>query len=306
LIKALRPKQWTKNGLLFAALIFSGNFVDPDLALRAFLGFTAFCLVSSSGYVLNDTLDREADRQHPKKRHRPIASGIVAPWMALILMVIAFSTGLALAASLSWWFLAIAVLYLVTTLSYSFVFKHMVILDVMFISAGFVWRAIAGAVVIDVKVSAWFFLCAAFLALFIGFNKRRAELTELGDGAGTRRNLAEYSTTMLDQLQAIVTGPVVLCYALYTVLGANTPWMVVTVPVVLYGIFRFVYLVDKKGEGAAPDETLVRDAPLLLTVVVYVLMAGSVIQLDALGLLPDVDEIAIPPRPPGWEPPVAP
>lgn len=277
-LKQLRPTQWTKNGLLFAALVFSGEFEALQGWLLAGAGFVAFCLVSSSGYIFNDYLDREADRRHPRKRHRPIASGALPGSVAVAQMIVVLAAGMAIA----WWvspaFMLIAALYLATTLSYSLFFKHVVILDVMFLSAGFVWRAIAGAVAIAVDVSPWLFVCTAFLALFFGFHKRRAELINLGEAVGTRRNLAEYSPQMLDQFQAIVTGNVVLSYALYTILG-TTPWMAVTLPYVLYAIFRYIYLVDQKGEGEAPDEALVRDAPILVTAVLFILTAMAVLAL---------------------------
>ena len=284
-LKQLRPKQWTKNSFLFAALVFSGRFLDLHSVGRALIGFGAFCLLSSSGYVLNDYLDREADRKHPRKRHRPIASGALPVPAAVVLMLVAFAGGVALSATLGWPFLAIAVTYLATTLSYSFYFKHVVILDVMFLGSGFVWRAIAGAIAIEVGVSPWLFLCTAFLALFLGFNKRRAELLQIGADGGTRKNLADYSPKMLEQYQSIVTGATVLCYALYTVLG-ETAWMTTTIPFVLYGIFRYIYLVDRHGEGGAPDETILRDTPLLLTVLLYGAVAVGVMLGHKFGSLP--------------------
>lgn len=274
--KALRVKQWAKNGLLFAALLFSGKFLEVPAILDALVGFFAFSFVASAGYIFNDTLDREADRNHPKKRHRPIASGALPVPAAIGELVVVGGLGVALAWMISPWFLGITVAYLVETLSYSFFFKHMVIIDVMMIASGFVLRAIAGAIAIDVAVSPWFFLCTAFLALFIGFNKRRAELVQLGDGQGTRKNLQEYTPSLLREFQAIVTSNVVVSYALYAVLG-DRPWMVVTIPFVLYVIFRYIYLVEVKGEGGAPEDTLLGDAPILATTVLYVLSVMAVL-----------------------------
>lgn len=277
-IKQLRPKQWAKNVFLLAALLFSRSFFDPQALLHVAMGVAAFCLVSSSGYVLNDLLDREADRLHPKKRFRPIASGALPVPLAIVELLVAASVGLSLAYAVSPLFLAITLCYLTTTLSYSWFFKHIVILDVMFLASGFVWRAVAGAVAIGVDVSPWLFVCTAFLALFFGFNKRRGELLALGDKKGTRKNLADYSPAMLEQFQAIVTGNVVLSYALYTILSEDTSkWMVVTLPYVLYGIFRYVYLIDQEGAGDAPDETLLSDKPLLVTGVLYALTAAGVL-----------------------------
>lgn len=275
LVRALRPHQWAKNVLLFGALVASGEFTNPRAIWHVVIGFAAFSLIASAGYLFNDYLDREADRLHPRKRHRPIASGALPGGLALVEMVVCLAAGIALASSLSPLFLGIALAYLATTLSYTFVFKHRVILDVMFLAAGFVWRAVAGAIAIEVAVSPWMFICTAFLALFFGFHKRRAELVKLGD-SGTRKNLAEYSMPMLDQFQAIVTGNVVLSYALYSVLG-NTPWMALTLPYVLYAVFRYIYLVDQKGEGEAPDEALFKDAPILITAILFLVTAMAVL-----------------------------
>ncbi len=282
-IEQLRPKQWAKQVFLVPALVFSGRFLHPESLLRVTIGIAAFSLLASGGYILNDYLDREADRRHPTKRFRPIASGDLPTTSAFVLMGLVVIGG----SLLGWWlsptFLLIAYIYLFTTLSYSFYFKHRVILDVMFLAAGFVWRVIAGAVAIEVRVSPWLFLCAAFLALFLGFNKRRGELIKLGE-RGTRKNLEHYSREMLVELQAIVTASVVICYALYTVQGPNT-WMVLTIPFVLYGVFRYVYLVDKGG-GDAPDELVFSDWPFALNGVLYGLVALVVIYADQAGWLP--------------------
>lgn len=287
-IAQLRPKQWAKNALLFAALVFSGEFLVPESVFNAFAGFAAFSLMASSGYVFNDYLDREADRKHPKKKHRPIASGALPERFAVGLMLVVLGAGVALAWWVGPWFLGIGLLYLATTLSYSYYFKHLVILDVMFLASGFVWRVVAGALAIQVHVSAWLFLCTAFLALFLGFNKRRAELRELGGRSGTRRNLVEYNERMLQEFQSIVTANTVLSYALYAVLGAPSAWMVLTVPFVLYVIFRYIYLVEQKGEGGAPDETLLSDVPILVSTAMFGVIAAGVILGERWEMLPSV------------------
>lgn len=278
--KALRVKQWAKNGLLFAALLFSGKFLDVSAIAEASLGFLAFSLVASAGYVFNDTLDREADRHHPKKRHRPIASGALPVQLAVAELIVVGAAGLGLAWAISPLFLGITIAYLVNTLTYSFFFKHVVIIDVMMIATGFVFRAIAGAIAIDVAASPWFFLCTAFLALFIGFNKRRAELVALGERTETRKNLQDYTPNLLREFQAIVTSNVVVSYALYAVLGERQ-WMVVTVPFVLYVIFRYIYLVEVKGEGGAPEDTLLSDLPILVTTGLYVASVMAVLLFTA-------------------------
>ncbi len=287
MIKALRPKQWTKNGLVFAALIFAYEFDKPSAWILAAGAFAAFCLVSSMGYVVNDIRDREVDARHPRKCKRPIASGALpVPW-AIGTAVAVGSLGLIVAATLGWKMLLVTVLYFTTTMTYSFFFKHVVILDVMMITVGFLWRAVAGAVVIDVHISPWLLLCAAFLALFLGFNKRRGEIALITDDdddpdteelAAVRPSLASYRPSMIAEFQSITSSGTVISYALYTVLGSPTPWLMLTMPFVLYGVFRYIYLVDR-GDGAAPDEILVRDKHILLTVVFYAATALTVLIL---------------------------
>jgi 4-hydroxybenzoate polyprenyltransferase len=297
-IQALRPKQWVKNILLFAALIFSLNFENPDMWLRTLMAFGAFCLLSSTGYIFNDIRDREADRLHPKKSKRPIAAGRLSVGAAQALMVVSFLGGCSLAYAVGQlsmdsglestgatpWFLFVALLYFATTLSYSLIFKNIVILDVMFIAAGFVWRAAAGAVAIQVQISAWLLVCTVFLSLFLGFNKRRGELSLMRDqAANTRKILTEYNAGLLLQIQGITTSGTIISYALYAVLGSpflpEQPWLLLTLPHVLYGVFRYMYLVEVKGEGGAPDETLLRDKPLLMTCAFYGLSVVAILAL---------------------------
>ena len=269
-IKAMRPKQWAKNVFLFAAIVFSLKFDDPTSIRQVIIAFFAFSFVSSSGYILNDARDIEVDKLHPKKKFRPLASGAVPLSVAYTEMVIIFLLGMGLAYYVDIKLLVITFTYFLTTMSYSLFFKNIVILDVMFIASGFLWRVIAGAIAIDVKISPWLITCTVFLALFLGFNKRRGELMALGD-SGTRKNLKEYSFEMLQEYQAITTSGAIISYALYTVLGPhNNPWLLVTLPYVLYGIFRYIYLINNKGEGDAPDETLLKDWPILLNGLLYV------------------------------------
>ncbi|MBX2804077.1 MAG: decaprenyl-phosphate phosphoribosyltransferase [Myxococcales bacterium] len=289
-VRQLRPKQWTKNVVFLSpALVFSGQFLQPEPVIELVIAIGAFSMLASAGYILNDLMDREADRNHPKKRFRPIASGALPVSLALVLFVACLVAGVAASLWLSVPFLAVALLYLTTTLSYSFYFKHVVILDVLVLSSGFVWRIIAGALAIEVAVSEWLFLCTVFVALFFGFNKRRAELINVGAASGTRKNLAEYSPQMLEQIQAIVTSATIITYLLYTVQGP-TPWMTLTIPFVLYGIFRYIYLIEQQGEGGAPDETLLRDPPMLVTGLLYLLVAVGVLLGNEVGLLPTLLE----------------
>ena len=269
-IKAMRPKQWAKNVFLFAAIVFSLRFDDPEAIQNIMIAFFAFSFVSSSGYILNDARDIEVDKLHPKKKHRPLASGAVSLPIAYTEMVVIFVLGMSLAYYVNINLLWITATYFVTTMSYSLFFKNFVILDVMFIASGFLWRVIAGAIAIDVKISPWLITCTAFLALFLGFNKRRGELMALGD-SGTRKNLKDYNLEMLQEYQAITTSGAIISYALYTVLGPhNNPWLLITMPYVLYGIFRYIYLINQRGEGDAPDETLLKDWPILINGFLYV------------------------------------
>lgn len=277
-LAALRPKQWSKQVLLLAAIVFASAFTDPKALVQVGLGIAAFSLLSSTGYIFNDYRDIDADRKHPKKRHRPLAAGEISARGAWVLMGLTFVVALALSWLVGLSFLVVALLYFATTMSYSTVFKHHVILDVMFLAACYIWRAVAGAVAIGVRISPWLLLCTAFLALFLGFNKRRGEIMLLeGKGAGTRKALAHYSPAMLTEFQAITTSGTIISYALYTVLGSPSPWLLLTLPYVLYGIFRYIYLIDQKGEGAAPDETLLRDKPTLLAGVLYMVTAVAVL-----------------------------
>lgn len=284
-IQALRMKQWIKNLLLFAALIFALKFKEVDMVINAVLAFFTFCMVSSAGYLYNDSRDKDADAQHPRKCKRPIASGRLPIPVAYVEMVLLLAAGFALAWSLSPMFAMVTFLYLCTTLSYTFYFKHHVILDVMFISAGFLWRAAAGAVAIGVTISPWLLTCTAFLTLFIGFNKRRSELGVMaGKGNATRKNLMHYTPELLVEFQAITTSGTVISYALYTVLGSPSQWLLLTLPHVLYGIFRYIFLVNNLEEGEEPADTLLRDMPLLATVVLYGITVVGILLVTRVGI----------------------
>ncbi len=287
-IQAMRPKQWAKQVFLFAALVFSMRFTDPDAWMKTIIGAAAFSMLSSTGYIFNDARDVEADRKHPTKRNRPIASGALPLSVAYALMVVLFTSGLLLAWSLSPAFLLVACLYFATTISYSFYFKHIVILDVMFLAACYLWRAAAGAVAIGVLISPWLLLCTAFISLFLGFNKRRGELLLMarsGTKGVTRKNLTQYTSELVVEFQAITTSGTIISYALYTVLGSPTPWTLLTLPYVLFGIFRYIYLVSVHNEGGAPDETLLKDRPILLTGVLYALTSVTILWLHLKDML---------------------
>lgn len=278
LLLALRPKQWTKNLLIFAGLVFTANRPHSSVDFGKALGaFAIFCLLSGCAYLLNDLQDVEADRQHPKKRLRPIASGDLSPTVAWAVFAIATPLTLFLA----WWcinpaFLLAASLYFLITLAYSFQLKHIALLDVLALASGFVLRAAAGALAIGVKISVWLLLCTLLLALFLGLTKRRSEIVALGDRPATRPILAEYSLPMLDQMINIVASACLMAYSLYTF---NSPtagkrhYLMATIPFVLYGLFRYLYLSHRKGMGEAPEAVLVEDKPLLINIVLYIITA---------------------------------
>lgn len=270
LLISMRPKQWTKNVLLFLGLIFARSLGDPTLVARASLAFVDFCLLAAVTYIVNDLADLEQDRQHPTKRKRPIASGRVSPSLATGAAVLLLVASLALAVGLGLPFALMALLYLVLTFSYSMRLKHMVIIDVLALAAGFVLRAAAGAVVIAVPISPWLYVCTMLGALFLAIGKRRHELILLESNAIHHRPiLEEYNLPLLDQMISVVTSATVIAYSLYSFSAENLPRngaMMLTVPFLLYGIFRYLYLIHVKEVGGAPEDLLLSDRHLMATV----------------------------------------
>jgi len=284
LVKTMRPKQWSKNLVVFAPLLFDVKLFVMPLFLRTLLAFALFCLISSTVYLINDLTDIEKDRLHPKKRTRPLASGELSPAMAIGAAVLFVLVSLPLALWLDGGFSFILFGYLLLNIAYSLYLKNLVIIDVLVIAAGFVLRAAGGVVVIDVeRFSPWLYLCLTLGALFIGFGKRRHELLLLEDGAGSHRAiLAEYTVPFLDQLIGLVTSTMVVAYSLYTFSAPNLPanhTMMLTIPLVLYGLFRYLYLIHVKKEGGAPDELVFKDRPLFLTGILWVLAVVAVLYL---------------------------
>jgi 4-hydroxybenzoate polyprenyltransferase len=270
-LKALRPKQWTKNGVLLAPLIFAKSAFETGLVVKAFVAVAAFSLLASGVYVINDWVDREKDRLHPEKRRRPIAAGHLGLGSAIALVVVCWGGAAALGAWLGLGFLGVLGGYLALQAVYTGGLKHMVLLDVMAIALGFILRVVAGAVAISVVVSNWLFLCTLLGAVFLGFAKRRAELSSLEEAAAHRANLADYTVPMLDQMMSIAAASTVLAYGLYTVspetvAHVGSDRLKFTVPCVIYGVFRYVFLVHKRGQGGAPEKVLLGDAPIQLTV----------------------------------------
>jgi 4-hydroxybenzoate polyprenyltransferase len=285
LLRAMRPQQWSKNVLLFAGLLFSGKFLEPQLILKAFYGFLLFCLFSSCIYLINDLRDRDRDRLNPRTARRPIASGALKPSIALGAIVVMLPVAFILSYLLNPWFAFVGAIYIAKDLGYSFGLKHVVIVDVFLIAAGFVLRAVAGALAIGVQISPWLYVVTTLGALFLALNKRKHEILLLSADAGSHRKvLDEYSPALIEEMLAVVTASTVMAYALYTFTAENLPprlrenhLMMLTVPFVLYGIFRYLYLVYQKNEGSTPEEVLFRDKPLLVCILLWGLTAASLL-----------------------------
>jgi 4-hydroxybenzoate polyprenyltransferase len=279
IFQLLRPQQWVKNGIVLAGLIFSGSAGQFDLVLLALAATGLFCLLSSTIYIINDLADADADREHPVKRYRPIASGRVKPATAITLAVILGLITMTAAFLLNLNFFLIAGTYLLLSLLYSFILKHIVIIDVMSIAAGFVLRALAGSVVINVEFSGWLLISSFLLALFLGFGKRRHELILLEEKGEThRRILKSYTSYFLDQLIGVVTPAVLVCYLLYVIspdvqAKLHTKYLYLTTPFVIYGIFRYLYLIHLEEQGGSPTRLLLTDRPILITVLLWLLTA---------------------------------
>ncbi len=274
LVLSMRPKQWVKNIFVFAPLVFDVKLNRPTYLLRTLAGFVLLCVVSGVVYLINDVVDREKDRLHPRKRHRPIAAGRLPVSVALAAAVAFILISLPAAYFLDPVFGLIVLIYLLLQVAYSFVLKRLVIIDVLTIAAGFVLRVAAGVPLVEAeRFSPWMYTCMALLALFIGFSKRRHELATLGGGANAHRAiLQEYNLPLLDQIITIVTAATLVAYSLYTALAENLPpnhAMMLTIPFVLYSLFRYLYLVHVKGLGGEPEEIVLRDRPLQVGVVLW-------------------------------------
>ncbi len=275
LLKAMRPQQWTKNAIIYAGLVFDGKLMQPDLFLRTTLVAIAFCLASSSVYLMNDLADVEKDRQHPRKRHRPLPSGELLPAVAAAAAILLAAVSLLLGFWLNGWVGLVLIGYLLQNVAYSFYLKHLVIIDVMVLALGFLLRVVAGAVVVAVtNFSPWLYVCVTLLALFLGFGKRRHEITLLAEEAGNHRtSLAEYNLPLLDQIIGMVTTSTLVAYTLYSFEAqtalARDGRMLLTVPFVFYFIVRYLYLIHVRKLGGAPDELLLKDRPLLINTLLW-------------------------------------
>ena len=287
IVASMRPHQWTKNLVVFAGLIFSRNFRDQELLLRSVEAFIAFCLLSGVIYIINDIADVEKDRVHPTKKFRPLAAGTLPVPVAFVAAMVAITAGLFLSWRLGSGFLATACVFCALNLLYSFLLKRIVLLDVVSISLSFVLRAIAGVEALrdvdpTIAISPWLLICTLFLSLFLAFCKRRYELTMLENATDHRQSLQDYSPILLDQLVGITAGGSVLAYAIYTIWPETvekfgTTNLVYTVPLVLIGVFRYLYLVYNKQKGGSPSDLLLREKFLLADVSAWIVLVIAIL-----------------------------
>ncbi len=284
LIEAMRPRQWAKNVFVFAPLVFDIKLFHPIYLARTVIGFLLLCLLSGAVYLINDLADIEKDRQHPRKRNRPLASGRLSPRLAVAAAAVLVLLGLPAGFLLHPHFGVILLIYLLLQIAYSFYLKNLVIIDVLALASGFVLRVAAGIPLVDAeRFSPWIYTCMGLLALFIGFAKRRHELTLMGENANAHReSLAEYNLPLLDQLITIVTAATLVSYSLYTFSAPNLPpnhLMMFTIPLVVFSVFRYLYLVHVKGMGGEPEEIVLRDRPLQAGVLLWGLAVVLVLYL---------------------------
>lgn len=285
ILKSTRPHQWLKNLFIFAPIIFSQNIFNLPYILKTGIAFISFCLLSGSLYILNDLNDREEDKLHPIKSKRPIASGRLKRSSAILSFITLSALAFVLAITLNKYFFIIALAYFSLQVAYSFWLKHVVILDVFVVAAGFLIRVVAGGLAIDVSLSSWLLICTILLALFLAMSKRRHELILLEENAHNHRPiLKEYNPYLLDQMIAVVTASTLITYCLYTiseetVTKFGTTKLIYTIPFVLYGIFRYLYLVHQKSEGGSPDVLIIKDKPLLADIFLWIVSAILILYL---------------------------
>jgi len=284
LIELIRPKQWIKNLFCFAPILFAGQLMNLHLFEINIVAFLSFCGISSSIYILNDIIDIESDRSHRKKRFRPLAAGDVSVKQAVILFIILLVVTIVISLTLNIYFLIAIVTYLLINLLYSFKVKHVVILDVFFISFGFILRVAGGAAAISVPVSSWMILTTIFISLFLGISKRRAELSQADamDLQKQRKVLDFYAIEFTDQMNTIAATGTIICYALYTVSEKavstfHTENLIYTTPFVIYGIFRYLYLIHKKNLGESPTQIVTKDIPIIINALLWVVAAVAII-----------------------------
>lgn len=281
--KSLRPQQWTKNLFVFAGILFSQNLFHLPYLIKVIITFFIFCLLSGSAYILNDLKDLENDQHHPMKSQRPIASKRLKTSHAIFSLIIFLFFSLTMSYHLRGYLFIVVLAYFLLQMAYSFYLKHIVILDIFALASGFLLRVIAGAVVINVEISSWLLICTILLSLFLGLSKRRYELVVIGENAQNHRKvLGEYSPYLLDQMISVVTASTVVAYSLYTMSDETiekfgTKHLIFTIPFVLYGIFRYLYLIHKKEAGGNPENILVTDRPLMIDVLLWAVTVGIIL-----------------------------
>jgi 4-hydroxybenzoate polyprenyltransferase len=282
LVKQLRPKQWVKNLIVFAPVLFSGKFNDLSAVLAATACTAAFCMVSSGIYVLNDVIDVEADRNHPTKRNRPIASGRLNIHLAGAVGTVVLLAGLVGAFAVRPALVMVFIGYMALNVLYSIKLKNIVIIDIFSIAAGFVLRAVAGAVAVKVVPSSWFLLCTSLGALYVAMDKRRQELKVSGGSSSAthRRVLAEYSPALLDRMEGVILPSLLTAYSFYSFQSEHGNWMMITVPIVLYGLMRYQSLSEQGTITGAPEDVFWRDRPIQLTLLLWVLTCALVLYAD--------------------------
>ena len=282
-VEGMRPRQWVKNAFVFGGVLYSGQFVEVGPLSTAIAVFVAFCLASGAAYLVNDAVDAETDRMNPRTAGRPIARGELSPRTAIVVAVVADVAALAIAALVNWETLATLGGFIALQAAYSTFLKHQLFIDVMAVAGGFVLRAYAGLVSIDVEISEWLLLCTGLLALFLGFGKRRNELSTLEGAAGQHRaNLDSYSLPMLDQMIVFVSAAIVISYSLYTFDAPSAPdnrAMMLTIPFLLYALFRYLYLIYRQELGGSPEVLLVTDRPILACIAGWALAVLLIIYL---------------------------
>jgi len=280
----MRPQQWLKNLFIYAPIFFSQNIFEVPLLIKATVAFITFCILSGALYTFNDLKDIEEDKQHPQKSKRPLALGKLKKSTAVISIIILTALAFVSAGIINKEFLAICLIYCGLQIAYSIWLKHVIILDVFVVAAGFLIRVVAGGLAIDVSLSSWLLICTTLLALFLAMSKRRHELVLLEDNAHNHRSiLREYSPYLLDQMIAVVTASTLIAYSLYTISTETitkfgTRKLIYTIPFVLYGIFRYLYLVHQKSEGGSPEALIIKDKPLLIDIFLWVMTVALILQ----------------------------
>lgn len=286
IIISLRPYQWAKNVLVFAALFFSLSFFNMEAVKMSMMAFAAFCLVSSSIYLLNDVRDRKADKLHPVKKDRPIAAGKISPQTAMITSALCLGGGMVISYFVNYTLMGILGFYVLMNIAYSLGLKKVVLVDVMIISIGFLLRAVAGAYAIGVEVSPWLFICTLMLALLLIFGKRRHELAILQSQAGRHRpSLKEYNLPFLDGMMFVSAGAAIVTYSLYTMADEvvsrfGTDWLLATTPMAIYGIFRYLYLVYIRKDGGDPTKIVLTDKPFLVNGLLWVISIIAILYIS--------------------------